>query len=105
MLYRGWLGAARSFQAKFLVDSTLFCKTGEDFIKLAAVHMVDLVRYLFGEVVQVTGFANADEVNTLIIHKSESHRELPWKSLAENDTVLTPSASAMSGGYRDLYLI
>ncbi|MEC0234998.1 Gfo/Idh/MocA family oxidoreductase [Paenibacillus kribbensis] len=147
----GSLGAARSFQAKFLVDSTLFCKTGEDFMKLAAVHMVDLVRYLFGEAVQVTGFANdngefishtislkfengvvgsvyfagmtvwtresegitvtfdhgfatADEVNTLIIHKSENHAELPWKSLAESDTVLTPSASAMSGGYRDLYL-
>ncbi|WP_223264064.1 hypothetical protein [Paenibacillus sp. IHB B 3084] len=74
------------------------------FIKLAAVHMVDLVRYLFGEVAQVTGFANADEVNTTDrLQVGESHRT-PLESLAENDTVLTPSASAMSGGYCDLYL-
>lgn len=145
------LGAARSFQAKFAVDSTPFCKDEEQFIKLAAIHMVDLIRYLFGEAVQVTGmsgssgeyisqslslkfasgvvgslyfsgmsawsresesvlvtfdqgFALADELNTLTIHRSFPGGSLPWKSLEEQDTVLTPSASAMSGGLRDLYL-
>ncbi|WP_431087531.1 hypothetical protein [Paenibacillus sp. 8b26] len=45
------------------------------FMKLAAVHMVDLVRYLFREVAQVTGFANADEVNTTDrLQVGESHR-------------------------------
>lgn len=50
------------------------------------------------------GFALADELNTLKIHRSYSGSRLPWQSLEEQDTVLTPSASAMSGGLRDLYL-
>lgn len=151
LLDNGALGAARSFQARFAVDSTPFCKDEEQFIKLAAIHFVDLVRYLFGEAVQVTGFSNndnerisqsislkfdsgtvgsvyfsgmsawsresesllvtfdngfacADEVNKLTIHRSFQGEQLPWQSLAEQDTVLTPSASAMSGSYRDLYL-
>ncbi|QUL53136.1 Gfo/Idh/MocA family oxidoreductase [Paenibacillus tritici] len=145
------LGAARSFQVKFAVDSTPFCKDEEQFIKLAAIHMVDLIRYLFGEVIQVSGmsgssgeyismslsmkcaggvvgsiyfsgmsawsresesvlvtfdegFAAADEMNRLTIHRSYAGSTLPWQSLAEEDTVLSPSASAMSGGLRDLYL-
>lgn len=147
----GSLGAARSFQAKFAVDSTPFCKDEEQFIKLAAIHMVDLIRYLFGEAAQVSGmsgssgeyisqslsikfasgvvgslyfsgmsawsresesvlvtfdqgFAHADELNTLTIHRSYAGSSLPWQSLDEQDTILTPSASAMSGGLRDLYL-
>ncbi|MBT2293341.1 Gfo/Idh/MocA family oxidoreductase [Paenibacillus albidus] len=52
------MGAARSFQATFAVDSTPFCKDEEQFIKLAAIHIIDLLRFLFGEVVQVTGFRN-----------------------------------------------
>ncbi|PKQ92858.1 gfo/Idh/MocA family oxidoreductase [Paenibacillus sp. BGI2013] len=51
----GSLGKVRSFQMKFAVDSTPFCKDEEQFIKLAAIHMVDLMRYLFGEVIRVTG--------------------------------------------------
>jgi len=147
----GKLGTARSFQARFAVNSTPFCKNEEQFMKFAAIHIVDLVRYLFGEIVQVTGFKNndnecisqsislkfengvvgslyftgmtawsresenmlvtfdsgfvfADEVNSLTIHKSQTFDKLPWKSLEEADTVFTPSASPMSGTYRDLYL-
>lgn len=51
----GSLGEVRSFQMKFAVDSTPFCKDEEQFMKLAAIHMVDLMRYLFGEVIRVTG--------------------------------------------------
>lgn len=56
----GKLGSVRSFQGKFAVDSTSFCKNEEQFMKLVAIHFVDLVRYLFGEVVLVTGFKNSD---------------------------------------------
>ncbi len=145
------LGKVRSFQMKFAVDSTPFCKDEEQFIKLAAIHMVDLMRFLFGEMVQVTGttfrdgehinqsisflfdngivgsayfagmsawsresehvlvtfdngFASADELAKLTIHSSQTFDNLPWKSLAEQDIVYTPSASPMSGAYRDLYL-
>ncbi|MGF9698281.1 Gfo/Idh/MocA family protein [Paenibacillus sp. MABNR03] len=51
----GSMGRARSFQMRFAVDSTPFCKDEEQFMKLAAIHMVDLMRFLFGEVQQVTG--------------------------------------------------
>lgn len=51
----GSLGKVRSFQMKFAVDSTPFCKDEEQFMKLAAIHMVDLMRYLFGEAIRVTG--------------------------------------------------
>lgn len=52
------LGEPRSFAVNFAVDGTAFCKNEEDFIKLAAIHIVDLVRFLFGEVRQVNGFNN-----------------------------------------------
>ncbi|WP_312110792.1 Gfo/Idh/MocA family protein [Brevibacillus reuszeri] len=145
------LGAARSFEARFAVDSTPFCKTEDEFMKLVAIHFVDLIRFLFGEVVQVSGFSNnqsehisqalsvkcangvvgsvffsgmtawtresermmvtfdhgfasAEEVNTLVVHHSSSALEKTWQFLGEQDYVYTPSASAMSGAYRDLYV-
>ncbi|WP_397338453.1 Gfo/Idh/MocA family protein [Paenibacillus amylolyticus] len=147
----GTLGKVRSFQVRFAVDSTPFCKDEEQFIKLAAIHMVDLMRFLFGDMVKVTGttvrdgehinqgisfvfeqgivgsayfagmsawsresehvlvtfdngFASADEVTKLTIHSSQTFDNLPWKSLAEQDIVYTPSAYPMSGTHRDLYL-
>lgn len=147
----GTLGTVRSFQARFAVDSTLFCKNDEQFMKFSAIHMVDLVRFLFGEAVEVTGFKNsseefishsismkfetsvvgslyfsgmtawtresenitvtfdegfafADEINALTIHKSQHHEEQPWQSIEEADTHYKPSATPMSGAYRDLYL-
>lgn len=52
------LGEPRSFIVNFSVDGTPFCRNEEDFLKLAAVHIVDLVRFLFGEVCQVSGYNN-----------------------------------------------
>lgn len=151
LIASGTLGTARSFEARFAVDSTPFCKNDEEFIKLAAIHMVDLMRHLFGEVSQVTGYRNsrnefisqsislkfnngivgsvyftgmsawsresenirvtfdhgfacADEINTFTIHKSLTSDLPPWRSIRENDSVFTSSASAMSGCFRDLYL-
>lgn len=151
LIVNGTLGAVCSFETRFAVDSTPFCKNDEEFMKLAAIHIVDLMRHLFGEVSQVTGFRNsknefisqsislrfdngivgsvyfsgmsawsresenmlvtfdhgfacADEINTLTIHKSLTSDISPWQSLGEHDTVFTPSASAMSGCFRDLYL-
>ncbi len=57
------LGKVRSFTVNFAVDGTPFCKDEESFIKLAAIHIIDLVRYLFGEVKDVTGFSNSHNEN------------------------------------------
>ena len=54
----GQLGAARAFNANFCVNGTAFCKTEEDYIKLAAIHYVDLMRFLFGEVTGLVGYKN-----------------------------------------------
>lgn len=59
----GELGAPRAFNASFAVDSTAFCKNEEDYIKFAAIHYIDLMRYLFGEVIDVSGFKNIDGAN------------------------------------------
>ncbi|MGC5771176.1 Gfo/Idh/MocA family protein [Paenibacillus pabuli] len=69
----GSMGKARSFQMKFAVDSTPFCKDEEQFIKLAAIHMVDLMRFLFGEAMQVTGTTvkNGEHINQSISLKFE----------------------------------
>lgn len=54
------LGEVVSFDINFCVDATRFCKTEEDYLKLAAIHIVDLIRYLFGEVKDLCGFNNND---------------------------------------------
>jgi UDP-N-acetylglucosamine 3-dehydrogenase len=56
----GTLGRVRSFQLTFGCDSTPFCATEEDYLKLAAIHVVDLVRFLFGEVVDVHTVSGSD---------------------------------------------
>ncbi|MDO9396642.1 MAG: Gfo/Idh/MocA family oxidoreductase [Herbiconiux sp.] len=60
LLDSGELGTLRSFSVQFACDSTPFCRDEEEFLKLAAIHLVDLVRHLFGEAV-VVGAANAGE--------------------------------------------
>lgn len=59
MLEKGELGTLHSFELTFGCDSTPFCATEEDFVKLAAIHVIDLVRFLFGEVAAVSGLSNA----------------------------------------------
>lgn len=145
------LGNAKSFSMDFAVDSTPFCPDEESYIKLAAVHMIDLMRYLFGEVKAVAGFkhvenanisqnislkfesgvvasayfvgmnawsrerenilvtfddgfVSVEEINQVRIHKSKKSSELSWASQTESDILLTPSATPMSGAYRDLYM-
>lgn len=145
------LGEPRSFVINFAVDSTLFCKNEEEFIKLAAIHIIDLTRFLFGEVSQVNGFSNSkkenisqcfslkfesgvvgsiyfcgmnawsresenitltfdhgfaavEEINKVVIHKSKTSKGISFASQTEEDIVLTPSGTPMSGAYRDLYL-
>lgn len=55
----GTLGDVRSFQLTFGCDSTAFCTTEADFVHLAAIHVIDLVRHLFGEVDDVTTHSNS----------------------------------------------
>lgn len=145
------LGEPRSFTVNFSVDGTPFCKNDEDFIKLAAIHIVDLVRFLFGEVSGISGFNSSinrnisqcfslkfqsgvvgsvyfssmtawsresenitvtfddgfvqvEEINKVIIHRSKKNDDIPFASHTEEDMVFTPSATPMSGAYRDLYL-
>ena len=50
LLERGDLGAIRSFEISFGCDSTPFCADDEEYLLLAAIHLIDLVRFLFGEV-------------------------------------------------------
>jgi len=145
------LGSVRSFNLDFAVDSTPFCKNEEEYLKLAAIHVIDLMRYLFGEAIDVSGFKNVEnsnlshsislkfnsgvigsayfvsmdawsrerenilvtfekgfvsieEINKVVIHKSNNTNGTSWQSQTEKDIVLTPSATPMSGAYRDLYL-
>ncbi|GLK17644.1 Gfo/Idh/MocA family oxidoreductase [Herbiconiux flava] len=49
----GSLGALRSFSVQFGCDSTPFCRTEAEFVTLAAIHLIDLARFLFGEVATV----------------------------------------------------
>lgn len=50
------------------------------------------------------GFACVEEINKFIIHKSNASSEMSWQSITEEDIILTPSATPMSGAYRDLYM-
>ncbi|NQX36742.1 Gfo/Idh/MocA family oxidoreductase [Herbiconiux sp. VKM Ac-2851] len=49
----GSLGTVRSFSVQFGCDSTPFCRTEAEFVTLAAIHLIDLARFLFGEVATV----------------------------------------------------
>lgn len=52
------LGRPCSFNMDFSVNGTPFCKDQESFIKLAAIHVIDLLRFLFGDVSDVVGFSH-----------------------------------------------
>lgn len=52
-------GRVMSFNGLFAFTPWTDELRDESFLKLGAVHMVDLVRFLFGEVAQVTGFRNS----------------------------------------------
>jgi UDP-N-acetylglucosamine 3-dehydrogenase len=46
----GALGGVRSFRAAFCVDASGFCRSDADFVYFVAIHTLDLLRWLFGEV-------------------------------------------------------
>ncbi|ROP49096.1 MULTISPECIES: Gfo/Idh/MocA family oxidoreductase [unclassified Rathayibacter] len=56
----GELGTVRSFSISFGCDSTPFCANEREFLTLAAIHMVDLVRFLFGEVASLSATRSTD---------------------------------------------
>jgi len=66
LIGRGDLGTVRSFDIVFGCDSTPFCATEEDFVKLAAIHLIDLARFLFGETAGVTALSNSDGANVAL---------------------------------------
>lgn len=63
LIRSGELGDITSFQLTFGCDSTPFCADQEEFLKLAAIHVVDLVRFLFGEAVEVSTLSNSTGPN------------------------------------------
>lgn len=64
----GELGDVRSFGLTFGCDSGGFCADEEDYVKLAAIHVIDLVRALFGEVDDVSTIsASRDRAISLIV--------------------------------------
>lgn len=56
----GTLGTLRSFSLEFACDSTPFCRDDEEFVKLAAIHMIDLTRFLFGEPVSISATSTGE---------------------------------------------
>ncbi|RIJ71301.1 ASCH domain-containing protein [Nakamurella silvestris] len=83
----GALGRIRSFDIVFGCDSTPFCATEEDFVKLAAIHLVDLTRFLFGEAVDVTARS----------HSTGSHVALSVVVTVADGVVGTLSLSGLPG--------
>lgn len=57
------LGKVYSFEAKFACNSTPFCPTEEEVVKYVAIHLLDLFRFLFGEVTHISGFHVIDGPN------------------------------------------
>jgi UDP-N-acetylglucosamine 3-dehydrogenase len=56
------LGPVRSFHVAFNVDASRFCKDDADYVYFVAIHMLDLIRFLFGEVSDIQAVRN-DEGN------------------------------------------
>lgn len=145
------LGEVRSFYLNFCVDGTPFCRDEEAFVKLAAIHVLDLAIYLFGDIDDVEvmnnsigasvnlvvavkarsgvvgsfylssmsawsresenltvtfddGFVQVEEINKVIIHRSNKQTGKSFASLTESDEIHTASMTPMSGSVRDLYL-
>jgi len=55
------LGELKSFDARFCVNATRFCDSDKKFAYLVALHYFDLLRFLFEEVEDISGFAARDE--------------------------------------------
>ncbi len=68
------LGKAASFFMNFCVDGTAFCKDEEEFIKLAAIHVVDLMGYFFGEIAEVStiNYSDGSSVNMCVTLKTKN---------------------------------
>ncbi|NRT11314.1 Gfo/Idh/MocA family protein [Flavobacterium sp. 14A] len=68
------LGEVRSFYLNFCVDGTPFCPDEEAFLKLAAIHVLDLAIYLFGPIdhVEVMNNSNGASVNLAIAVRAKS---------------------------------
>lgn len=55
---QGDLGYVRSFEAHFNVDASAFCETDSDFMYAVAIHYLDLLRTLFGDIKHIIALKN-----------------------------------------------
>lgn len=146
-------GPALSFMGMFAITSGRPGWDNEVYTKVGGIHYVDLMRWLFGEPVDVKGMTNTvdKEVDSSFLMRFDSgvignlflgglpawkrhweelcitgtkgfakvdnmlslryHFDQPvdtvgprWRTLDEEDIVLTPVSTSGSGGWRDLYL-
>lgn len=146
-------GPALSFMGMFAITSGRPGWDNEVYTKVGGIHYVDLMRWLFGEAVSVSGLTNTvdKEVDNIFTLRFDSgvigslflgglpswkrhweemcvtgtngfakvdnmmsvryHHDKPvdtvgarWKTLDEEDVVLTPVSTSGSGGWRDLYI-
>lgn len=58
------LGRVCSFHASFCVNASRFCRNDEDYMYFVAIHYLDLIRYLYGEIKKVTGYSCKNESGT-----------------------------------------
>ena len=146
-------GPALSFMGMFAITSGRPGWDNEVYTKVGGIHYVDLMRWLFGEIVEVHGMTNTvdKEVDSSWLLRFDSgiignmflgglpawkrhweemcvtgtngfakvdnmlslryHIDKPvdtvgprWRTLDEEDVVVTPVSTSGSGGWRDLYL-
>ncbi|MDX1260559.1 Gfo/Idh/MocA family oxidoreductase [Exiguobacterium sp. K1] len=57
VLVQNTYGNLRSFELRFACDASGFCHDRADFLSLAAIHQLDLIRFLAGEVEEITGMS------------------------------------------------
>lgn len=59
-IFSNQLGPVRSFHVSFCVDASRFCKDDADYVYFVAIHMLDLIRFLFGEVAKIRAAKNEE---------------------------------------------
>lgn len=60
------LGKPQSFHIRFGCDSTGFASNIDDFVRLAAIHHIDIARFLFGDMVSIQSVSTNDGAHVFV---------------------------------------